>query len=243
MRLPITCAVVATSVLLGCGPAFSADHLIRDVHVVDVETGVVKEDQDILLRDGVIAQVGDAPVDAPGAEVLEGSGGYVIPGLWDSHVHVFSSLAEPGAAFPLYILNGITSIRDMGGLLPLDEIKRIATAVEAGELMGPRIVLSGAWVDASPGSWPGMFLADTPAQASAVVRKDSARRLGSGEVVFDAARERLSRSGVGGRSARTSARRSHSRNGDFPPLRYAQVTMPWSTLDGSPRRAPPKRRR
>ena len=159
------------AILVSVAPAWAADQVIRDVQLVDIRTGTVTEHQDVLVRDGVIARVGNSPVEAPGAEVLQGGGGYVIPGLWDSHVHVFSSAAEPATAFPLYILNGVTGIRDMGGLLPLDEIKSIAAAVEDGEMIGPRIILSGAWVDASPGSWPGMFLADTPEQARAVVQR------------------------------------------------------------------------
>lgn len=169
MRLATIAA--AGWILVSFWPALAADQLIRSVHVIDVQTGTIRNDQDILIRNGLIVEVGDNPVIALGAEVLEGSGSYVIPGLWDSHVHIFSSSAEPAAAFPLYILNGITGVRDMGGLLPLDEIKRIASDVETGELIGPRIILSGAWVDASPGSWPGMFLADTPEQARSVVRR------------------------------------------------------------------------
>jgi imidazolonepropionase-like amidohydrolase len=171
MRLNVASTLTAVSMLVSFCPALADEHLIRGVNVVDIQTGMVAEDQDILVRDGLIAVIGNTPLDAPGADVLEGNGGFVIPGLWDSHVHVFASPAEPAVAFPLYILNGVTGVRDMGGLLPLDEIKRIAAAVETGEVIGPRIVLSGAWVDASPGSWPRMFLADTPEQARAVVQR------------------------------------------------------------------------
>ena len=170
MRVSAASAILSAWVLAAILPASAADQLVRRVQVVDIRTGTVAADQDILLRNGLIAEIADSPFNAPGAAVLEGNGGYVIPGLWDSHVHVFSNSAEPATAFPLYILNGVTGIRDMGGLLPLEEMKRTAVAVEAGELIGPRIVLSGAWVDASPGSWPGMFLADTPEQAGTIVR-------------------------------------------------------------------------
>ncbi|CAN0588091.1 unnamed protein product, partial [Ectocarpus sp. 12 AP-2014] len=94
---------------------------------------------------------------------------YLIPGLWDSHVHIFSSPTEPDTALPLYILNGITGIRDMGALVPIADQQVLPAQIEAGEVLGPQLILAGAWVDASPGSWPGMFLADTPQDARAVV--------------------------------------------------------------------------
>lgn len=104
-------------------------------------------------------------------EVLDAEGGFLIPGLWDSHVHVFSSATEPDTAFPLYLLNGVTGIRDMGALWPIADQQRLQARIEAGDVLGPRVILSGAWVDAAPGSWPGMFLADTPEQAKAVVEQ------------------------------------------------------------------------
>jgi hypothetical protein len=148
-----------------------ADDLIRNVHIVDVDNGLTSEPKDILIRDGIIASISTTS-DSNFSKVhaLDGSGGFVIPGLWDSHVHVFSSADEYKTAFKLYLLNGVTGIRDMGALLPLEEQKRIAAGVEAGSILGPRIILSGAWIDASPGSWPGMFLADTPQEGRDRVR-------------------------------------------------------------------------
>jgi imidazolonepropionase-like amidohydrolase len=149
-----------------------ADDFIRRVHVVDIETGVASDLKDIVIRDGTIVSIlATSSSDNPSAQVLDGNEAYIIPGLWDSHVHVFSSAEEYKTAFRLYLLNGITGIRDMGALLPLDEQKRIAAAVEAGHILGPQIVLSGAWIDASPGSWPGMFLANTPAEGRERVKE------------------------------------------------------------------------
>lgn len=62
----------------------------------------------------------------------------------------------------------------MGALWPIAEQQALQSRIEAGEVLGPRLVLSGAWVDASPGSWPGMFLADTPDEARAVVGRIAA---------------------------------------------------------------------
>ncbi len=144
--------------------------LVTDVNIVDIAAGTVTENQSILIEDGLIVAVGAvlAPVTAAR---FEGDGAFVIPGLWDSHVHVFSSPTEPETALPLYLINGVTGIRDMGALWPVKDQQALQQRIESGEVLGPRLVLSGAWVDASPGSWPGMFLADTPAEARSVVER------------------------------------------------------------------------
>lgn len=145
-----------------------ADTLLINVNVVDVETGGITEGQSLLIKDGVIADVGP-DITTNDADMVDAAGGYLIPGLWDSHVHIFSSPTEPGTALPLYLINGVTGIRDMGALWPIDEQKALQARIEAGDVLGPRLILAGAWVDASPGSWPGMFLADEPNDARAVV--------------------------------------------------------------------------
>ncbi len=150
-----------------------ADTLVTNVTVVDVETGDLTEGQSLLIRDGVIAALGPG-IEADGATRVEGAGGYLIPGLWDSHVHIFSSEKEPDTALPLYLINGITGIRDMGALWPIADQKALQSRIETGALLGPRVILSGAWVDGRPGSWPGMFLADTPEEARSVVGRIAA---------------------------------------------------------------------
>ncbi|MFN3972806.1 MAG: amidohydrolase family protein [Gemmobacter sp.] len=158
---------VALSLVVGA-QAVALPVLLTDVTIVDVETGALTPGQSLLIRDGTIVEIGETI--APGdATLIDTDGGYLIPGLWDSHVHIFSSPSEPDSALPLYLINGVTGIRDMGALWPIAEQMALQARIEAGEIIGPRLVLSGAWVDASPGSWPGMFLADTPESARAVV--------------------------------------------------------------------------
>ncbi len=165
----------ALAIMLGLAAGTSAAAeatLLTDVTLVDVETGTLTLDRSVLIQGGVIVEIG-AAVEAAGATVFDADDRFLIPGLWDSHVHVFSSTEEPDTAFPLYLLNGITGIRDMGALWPIEAQKELQRQVETGAVLGPRLVLSGAWVDASPGSWPGMFLADTRDEARSVVSRVS----------------------------------------------------------------------
>lgn len=153
---------------LSADPAL-ADVVIEGVNIVDVETGEIAERQTVLIEGNRITRIADQLEPPATAERVDGEGRFLISGLWDSHVHIFSSPTEPDTALPLYLIHGITGVRDMGALWPIAEQKALQARIEAGEVLGPRLVLSGAWVDASPGSWPGMFLADTPADARRVV--------------------------------------------------------------------------
>lgn len=169
------CALgIALATLLGLPSAALAEAtVLTNVTIVDVETGRLTNGSSVLIRDSMIVAVGD-DITAGDAVYLDAEGGYLIPGLWDSHVHIFSTPTEPETALPLYLINGVTGIRDMGGLWPITDQKALQARIEAGEVAGPRLILSGAWVDASPGSWPGMFLADTPDEARAVVERIAA---------------------------------------------------------------------
>lgn len=151
-----------------------SETLLTDVTIVDVAEGTLAAVQSVLIRDGLIAEVGSDVGAGHAATRLDGDGGFLIPGLWDSHVHIFSSATEPNTALPLYLIHGVTGILDMGALWPIAEQQALQARIEAGEVLGPRLILAGAWVDASPGSWPGMFLADTPDQARAVVAQIAA---------------------------------------------------------------------
>ncbi len=115
MRTAVFNALAITLCLTTGLKAEAEATFLTDVTLVDVEAGTLTPDQSLLIRNGVIAEIGAFV--APGdATVVDAEGGFLIPGLWDSHVHVFSSQDEPDTAFPLYLINGITGIRDMGAL-------------------------------------------------------------------------------------------------------------------------------
>jgi imidazolonepropionase-like amidohydrolase len=68
----------------------------------------------VIVRGDAIVDVGDARTTAipAGARVIDGRGRYLLPGLWDAHVHLVD-IDEP--AFGVLVAHGITSVRDMGG--------------------------------------------------------------------------------------------------------------------------------
>jgi len=154
---------------------------IADVTVIDTTGAPAKPGQTVTVEGNRISQVGDAKkVHAPkGAQVINARGLYVIPGLWDMHVHVW----ETDRTFPLFIANGVLGVRNMGG--HLDELKRWRAQVVSGELLGPHMVISGPLVDGlNPAHPDHAVVAHDPAEARAIV--DSLKESGVDFIkVFD----------------------------------------------------------
>jgi imidazolonepropionase-like amidohydrolase len=154
------------------GPTLAFGH----VTVIDVEHGVPRDDQTVVVVGNRIAEVGpaDRVMAPPGAQVVDGRGKYLMPGLWDMHVHgTFSA-----EVFVLHAAHGVTGIRHVGG--PLDEaiaFRRAGPAELAAFPMRVRVgALSGPMLDAFNDypQFPGPILVTNPAEgrrAVAVLRE------------------------------------------------------------------------
>jgi imidazolonepropionase-like amidohydrolase len=133
---------------------------IANVTVIDVVSGQERADQTVVVSDGKIREVGAAKdVKIPGgARVIDGKGKFLIPGLWDMHVHL---LWDPAidTLFPLCIANGVTGVRDMHTHFPFEQIHRWQKEIEEGKRVGPRFVYAGPIVDGPRPIWPGSIAA------------------------------------------------------------------------------------
>jgi imidazolonepropionase-like amidohydrolase len=139
--------------------------VINNVSVVDVQSGEVLADQTVILERNRIASVGPSksakyPRNAPS---LNGHGYFLIPGLWDMHVHLVFGDWFPGAqdiTLPLLVANGVTGVRDMGSELEIVQDWR--NEIEAGRLLGPRIFTSGPMLDGPKPRFPSSMAITTP---------------------------------------------------------------------------------
>jgi imidazolonepropionase-like amidohydrolase len=113
---------------------------ITHVTIVDVSGGRSRHDMTVVIIGDRIVTVGSSPRIrvARGSRVVDGTGRYLIPGLWDMHVH-FMNTGE--SALPLLVANGVTSVREMGGRI--DETRGWQAKMAAGTLVGPRIRTAG----------------------------------------------------------------------------------------------------
>jgi imidazolonepropionase-like amidohydrolase len=136
----------ATLILVGARGSSASPPALAITHVslVDGTGAPLQRDMTILTRGARITAVGPAVATlAPrGARVIDGSGRYLIPGLWDMHVHL---TVAGRMSVPLFPVNGVTGVRDMGGDLAV--IDGLRAEIEGGTLLGPRIYRAGPFLD------------------------------------------------------------------------------------------------
>ena len=107
------------------------------------------------------------------ARIIDASGKYMIPGLWDMHVHFRGGPAlipDNEAWLSVFLANGITGVREMGGDIA-ETVFRWRAEIANGTRLGPRILTSGPKVDGPKPAWPGSIPVTDPASARAAVAK------------------------------------------------------------------------
>ncbi len=151
------------ALLLLAAPAFAveqADLIIRHVTVVDVEHASTVANQSVVVRGADIVAVGEDNAIAAQWRAplrIEAKGRYLMPGLWDMHVHFGGGpelIEENKALLPLYIAHGITSIRDASGDLP-EQVLQWRGQIRDGSLAGPQLFTSGAKIEGIKPVWKG----------------------------------------------------------------------------------------
>lgn len=137
--------------------------------VIDATGAAPLRDHTVLVENGTVSAVGpSASTPVPeGAEAVDLTGRYLVPGLTDSHTH---SSGTERIIPALYVLNGVTSVREMWGH---DEVRGIRDRVEAGYLLGPRWTMAGNLVDGAPSLWDDTI---TPNPPTVVADAKEARR-------------------------------------------------------------------
>jgi imidazolonepropionase-like amidohydrolase len=139
--------------------------LITHITVVDVNSGAPRRDSSVVVEGDRITQVGNSDrLKIPkGVRIVDGTGKFLIPGLWDMHVHTFFGTWVPGGrevTLPLFVANGITGVRDMGS--ELDLILQARGEIAGGKLLGPRMVVAGPMLDGPRTQFPASIAIATP---------------------------------------------------------------------------------
>jgi imidazolonepropionase-like amidohydrolase len=162
---------IAAAILLApltSSRAGSQKLIIQGGSVIDTRTGKALENQTVLIEGDRITRVAPAEnVAVPeDARVIDARGQWIVPGLIDMHVH---RAGQPDLVpLGLYVANGVTSIRDMGGNLTLLRLAR--GEIESGKRLGPRLFFVGPLLDGDPPLAPPIaVIVDTPARAISTV--------------------------------------------------------------------------
>ena len=141
-----TLLLIVTALAVGTTHA-SAQNVVAITHVsvIDVRDSLPRRDQTVITRgSSIIAAAPSASARIPaGARVIDGRGKYLIPGLWDMHVHTVTIGGRD--LLGLYVANGVTGVRDMAS--DWATIKSWRDEIARGTLVGPRILASGPYLE------------------------------------------------------------------------------------------------
>lgn len=125
-------------------PAPQGSVAITNVTVIDSINGV-RENQTVVFTGDEITAVQAAGADVNVATSIDGTGKYLIPGLWDFHVHLTYDPRLTAAMPELFLSYGITSVRDTGGLL--ENVLPAVAAMRADDAIAPRVFYAGPLLD------------------------------------------------------------------------------------------------
>jgi imidazolonepropionase-like amidohydrolase len=133
------------------------------VTVIDATGAPAQPDMTVVIRGDRITELGKSgTVQAPdGAQVVDATGKFLIPGLWDMHVHWLHR-----DYLSLFIANGVTGVRIMWGA-PMHHQWR--QGIEKGEVLGPRLSIASAIVDGPKPIWPGSLAVGNEAEGRKAV--------------------------------------------------------------------------
>ena len=109
---------------------------------------------------------------------VDAKGQYLIPGLWDMHIHLRGGkqlVAANKKLLPLFLVNGITTVRECGGDMT-DSVLQWRKMIEAGTLAGPKIYTAGRKIDGPNPTWAGSIAVQTAADVSRAL--DTLQQLG-----------------------------------------------------------------
>ena len=144
-NLLLLCVVLGA--LQTTAPA-SSEIAITHITIIDVRAGTMKPDMTVLIEGDRITAVRPSKnkesLLTKEIQVIDGRGKFLLPGLWDMHVHTDGD----DRALHLLLANGITGIRDMAG-----DVAKLADArrrIDSGELIAPRLVFAGPMLEGPP---------------------------------------------------------------------------------------------
>jgi len=158
-------SVVLAGVLMG--RSLSAQTLtITNATIIDVSSGVLHRGSTVVIDGNRITSVSQSSPAAAAAkgQTVDAKGMFLIPGLWDMHAHVYFDSAAAAIAndfiLPLFLVNGVTGVRDMGSLL--DPVLRGRAAIAAHTVLGPRLIVSGPMLDGPDANYKAAIAIKTP---------------------------------------------------------------------------------
>ena len=156
MKNRIVLLIIFIVSILGSCMQKQSEISFLNVNVVPMNIEKIIEHQTVIIREGKIVEIRPyaGTKISNKAVQIDGTGKYLMPGLSDMHTHVWNE-----NDLILFLANGVTTIRNMGGApIHLEMRKKI----QQGELLGPDIYTAGTVIDGFPPIWPGSVEVEGP---------------------------------------------------------------------------------
>lgn len=167
MKLRIVLLLILPALLLARAKPdrIPAALALTHVTIIDVTGGELRRDMTVVITDDRISAIGpSAKLSVPSdAKVIDATGQFLIPGLWDMHVHWYAR-----NTFTLFTANGVTGVRQMFGG---PDLLRWRDEIAKGSLLGPRMVVASPIVDGPEPIWPNSISVSNEEEGRKAVRR------------------------------------------------------------------------
>ena len=167
ISLPVSLIAQANQIAQSSTTAFN------HVTIIDVMGGTAKSDMTVIITGNQISTIGKTgKVRVPkNAQVIDASGKFLIPGLWDMHAHTLSNNSYEWI-FPMLIAHGVTGVREIGNNMPFEQINLFRREILEGSRLGPRhAATTGRILDGPQTTIPHVAaVMTTPDEARQLVR-------------------------------------------------------------------------
>lgn len=181
MRYQFLLYLIFVFVLISCDEKKDKEYdlLITNASIVDVQNNHILRNKLIAISNDTIRFVGDMSGISTyeAKETFDAENRFVMPGLWDMHVHFRggdSLINENKDFLPLFLSYGITTVRDAGGDIT-PAVLKWRKNINNGDIDGPRIFTSGPKLDGENPAWPGSIIVKNKEDASSAL--DSLQKL------------------------------------------------------------------
>ncbi len=139
-----------------------AQYYLEHINIIDVERGKVIVNQSVYIEGHQIKSISSHPIENPQNRVYDCTNKYLMPGLWDMHIHDAGDDSSNRREYvPLFLANGVTGIRDMWGS---EEMLHLKADIDADKFMGPRMIIGSPIIDGEKPFFKSSLVASTEMQ-------------------------------------------------------------------------------
>lgn len=157
--------LIAILILLSCNKAFKGDIIIENINLIDVASGSIIPNQTIIISNNKIDTIlnSDTDLKLQSDKIINGTGKYITPGLWDMHTHVLWTIPSYKLNNAMMITSGITGFRDMYGS---DSIAHLAKNLFLSkDIPAQRMYRTNEMLDGFPPIWDYNAVVKNPEEA------------------------------------------------------------------------------